>query len=307
MTAMVGEFPELQGTMGRYYAQRRASRTKSRWRIEEHYRPRYAGDALPTAQDRPGAGARRQDRYAGRHLRHRAAPDRHQGSVWLAPCRARRAAHPARGPARSGLAELLARIGRSCSRCSVPALPQEVYDFIAERLRGLCSERADGTTAEMIDAVLAAPAALAARCGRALQALQGFLRCRKRPVLTALNKRIVNILRKAPLPADARGARPAAFTEECRAQAASRAQRIAAARCEPRSPTAAMRKPCKPASRCVPPVDDFFERIMVMDENPERSTIRLALLRDVAAAARRRRRLVAPSRADPIACNSLGR
>ena len=51
MTAMVGEFPELQGIMGRYYAaSRKAIPQELALALEEHYRPRYAGDALPATK-----------------------------------------------------------------------------------------------------------------------------------------------------------------------------------------------------------------------------------------------------------------
>ena len=50
MTAMVGEFPELQGTMGRYYAEAEGLPREVSLAIEEHYRPRYAGDALPATR-----------------------------------------------------------------------------------------------------------------------------------------------------------------------------------------------------------------------------------------------------------------
>ena len=50
MTAMVGEFPELQGTMGRYYAEAQGLPRDVSVAIEEHYRPRYAGDALPSTK-----------------------------------------------------------------------------------------------------------------------------------------------------------------------------------------------------------------------------------------------------------------
>jgi glycyl-tRNA synthetase beta chain len=63
LTDMVGEFPELQGVMGRYYAQPTASSVVAA-AIEQHYRPRFAGDALPEAVAvRRGAG--RQARRAG--------------------------------------------------------------------------------------------------------------------------------------------------------------------------------------------------------------------------------------------------
>ena len=47
VTDMVGEFPELQGTMGRYYAQHDGEAPAVADAIAQHYWPRYAGDALP--------------------------------------------------------------------------------------------------------------------------------------------------------------------------------------------------------------------------------------------------------------------
>jgi glycyl-tRNA synthetase beta chain len=50
LTDMVGEFPELQGIMGRYYAQHEGLADDVAYAIEDHYRPRFAGDALPRSQ-----------------------------------------------------------------------------------------------------------------------------------------------------------------------------------------------------------------------------------------------------------------
>jgi len=47
LTDMVGEFPELQGIMGRYYAQYEGLRDDIAFAIEDHYKPRFAGDELP--------------------------------------------------------------------------------------------------------------------------------------------------------------------------------------------------------------------------------------------------------------------
>ena len=45
---MVGEFPELQGLMGKYYARRRARTKPSRAACEDHYKPQGPGDRVPT-------------------------------------------------------------------------------------------------------------------------------------------------------------------------------------------------------------------------------------------------------------------
>jgi len=50
LTDMVGEFPELQGIMGAYYARHDGLRDEIAQAIEDHYRPRFAGDALPRGE-----------------------------------------------------------------------------------------------------------------------------------------------------------------------------------------------------------------------------------------------------------------
>ncbi len=102
-------------------------------------------------------------------------------------------------------------------------------------------------------------------------------------VLTAINKRIGNILKKAPPDKDTGGAAAgcSAKTDRCRklgSIASLERSRIRSAR---RSRRDAMPDTLKALIELRSPVDDFFERIMVMDENPERRANRLALLRDV--------------------------
>jgi glycyl-tRNA synthetase beta chain len=142
----------------------------------------------------------------------------------------------------------------------------------------LFTERADGTTLEMIDAVLAARPASPLDADERLQALKEFLRLAEAPVLTALNKRIGNILRKAQLPAETLVS-AAAFTED-----AERRLHGALVEVQRRvSDTVAERRYGESLTGLIAlsaPVADFFERIMVMDENVERRLNRLALLRD---------------------------
>jgi glycyl-tRNA synthetase beta chain len=153
-----------------------------------------------------------------------------------------------------------------------------VFDYIAERLRGLFTERADGTTLEMIDAVLAARPASPLDADERLQALKEFMRLAEAPVLTALNKRIGNILRKAQLPAET-SVEAASLTEDAERRlhaALVEVQRVVGAAAAERRYGASLTGLIVLAT----PVADFFERIMVMDENLERRTNRLALLRD---------------------------
>ena len=116
VTDMVGEFPELQGIMGRYYAAHDGEPEAVARAIEQHYWPRFAGDALP--QDNIGCGGRPggQARYPGGHLRHRPGADRRQGPLRPAPPRAGRAAHADRSAAAAGPGVLAATWPRRNSR-----------------------------------------------------------------------------------------------------------------------------------------------------------------------------------------------
>ena len=197
MSAMVGEFPELQGIMGRYYAEAQGEPEEVARAIEEHYRPRYAGDALPVTRSGQALSlADKIDTLVGIF----AIEQRPTGTK--DPFGLRRAAL---GVLRILLEcrldlDLHALLRASATDQPVlrPGVGEEVYDFIAERLRGLLLERADGTSPEMLDAVLALRPHSPLDALQRLEALKTFLRLPEAPVLTAINKRIVNILRKAP-------------------------------------------------------------------------------------------------------------
>ena len=206
--AWSASFPNCRAPWAATTPRRRAKPPEVAAAIEEHYRPRFAGDALPATRDRTGARAGRQDRHAGRHLRDRAAADGRQGSFRLAPRGARRAAHPARRPAGSGSA----RADRTRSRGAAGAAGRHA----AEEVYGV-HRRAVARPA-VWSAATAPPRRCSTRCSASrprspldaaarLQALKEFLQLPDAAVLTAINKRIANILRKAPPEPPRRGGR----------------------------------------------------------------------------------------------------
>jgi glycyl-tRNA synthetase beta chain len=200
MTAMVGEFPELQGTMGCYYAEAEGLPREVSQAIEEHYRPRYAGDALPeTRIGQAVALADKIDTLVGIF----AIEQRPTGTK--DPFALRRAAL---GVLRIVLEcrldlDLLELLGAAAAAQPVqrPGVVEEVYEFIADRLRGLLLEQ-PGTTPEMLDAVLANRPRSPLDAVTRLTALKEFLRLPDAAVLAAINKRIANILKKTQLSAD---------------------------------------------------------------------------------------------------------
>ena len=86
VTDMVGEFPELQGLMGRYYAEAQGEDVSVAAAIEEHYKPQGPNDRDPDIAGVDRRRARRQARYARRFLGDRREADGQQGPLRAASC-----------------------------------------------------------------------------------------------------------------------------------------------------------------------------------------------------------------------------
>jgi glycyl-tRNA synthetase beta chain len=155
----------------------------------------------------------------------------------------------------------------------------EVYDFIAERLRGLLLDRDDGTTGEMIDAVLAGRPTSPLDAVDRLQSLRSFLQLPEAAVLTAINKRISNILRKAAS-SNHPTVEAAALTEAAERalhdvlQSLSGKVRVAVSQRRYIDALTAL-------TALATPVNDFFDQTMVMVPDALVRNNRLALLHDV--------------------------
>jgi glycyl-tRNA synthetase beta chain len=277
MTAMVGEFPELQGTMGRYYAEAQGLPRDVSLAIEEHYRPRYAGDALPSTKiGQALALADKIDTLAGIF----AIEQRPTGAK--DPFGLRRAAL---GVLRIllesrldlDLPEVLAAAAEA-QPIKRAGVADEVYDFIAERLRGLLLEE-PGTTPEMLDAVLTTRPRSPLDAVTRLAALKEFLSLPDALVLAGINKRIANILKKTLVSQDW-AVDAAALSEE----AERGLHRALSDLREPVLNAIRQRRYADSLQALVglrAPVNEFFDRVMVMDENEAKRNNRLALLRDV--------------------------
>ncbi len=123
LSSMVGEFPELQGIMGRYYAAHDGEPVEVAQAIDRAVSAALRRRPPALQRLRSGSGARRPPRYPGGHFRHRPAPERRQGSLWSAPRGAGGVAHRHRGTPG-------AEPGR-CHRRRLPRLPRR-----AARRRG---------------------------------------------------------------------------------------------------------------------------------------------------------------------------
>ena len=283
MTAMVGEFPELQGTMGRYYAEAQGEPRELALAIEEHYKPRFAGDALPTTKTGQAVAlADKIDTLVGIF----AIEQRPTGAK--DPFGLRRAALGMLRIVLEGRLDLdlmqLVEESAAMQPVQRPGVAGEVNEFIIDRLRGLLLERADGTTGEMIDAVLTAGPRSPLDVETRLQALKVFLLLPDAAVLTAINKRIVNILRKAPADAQLNTAGLSTVASVLTEPAEIELYRVLSGMRDAVLLAIAERRYADALTALTglrAAVDEFFDRIMVMDENLEKRNNRLALLRDV--------------------------
>jgi glycyl-tRNA synthetase beta chain len=199
LTAMVGEFPELQGVMGKYYAAHSGEAAEVCAAIEEQYLPRFSGDRLP--QSKAGialAVADKLDTIAGIF----AIGQKPTGA--RDPFALRRAAV---GVLRIiieckldlDLMELLERAVAAQPVQAPASVVEEVWTYFMERLRSLYLEE-DAThavTTEMFDAVLATRPRSPLDIDVRLRALASFLTLPEATSLASANKRIANILRKA--------------------------------------------------------------------------------------------------------------
>jgi len=201
LSSMVGEFPELQGIMGRYYALADGEPADVAAAIDEHYLPRGAGGALPAT----GAGvavalADKLDTLAGIFaIGQKPSGTKDPFGLRRAAIGALRIVTEKKLPI-----DLRALVTRACALQPVQnaGAAEELWEYMIERLRAyfLDSESAGGVagvTTEMFDAVRASspvsPPDFAAR----LAALAKFLKLAEATSLTAANKRISNILKKA--------------------------------------------------------------------------------------------------------------
>ncbi|GAA4418879.1 glycine--tRNA ligase subunit beta [Acidovorax lacteus] len=194
LTDMVGEFPELQGIMGGYYAANDNLPVEVAHAIEDHYKPRFAGDELP--RDHVGlivALADKLETLVGMFgIGNLPTGDKDPFAL------RRHALGVVRMLAEKdlplGLDELL--------HCAVPAFGDKITDptaalsdFIYDRLAG--SLREQGYRAQEVEAVLALRPQRLADVAKRLEAVRAFAALPEAAALAAANKRVGNILKKA--------------------------------------------------------------------------------------------------------------
>mgnify|MGYP006287240051 CR=1 FL=1 len=279
LTDMVGEFPDLQGIMGGHYARADGEPEAVAAAIAEQYLPRYAGDALPvTDAGRILALADRLDTLAGifaigrRPTGNRDPFGLRRGALGLL-----------RIVIEGGLElDLKNAIAEALSLQPVnesegqPRLAGEIYDFVMERLRAWYAERDPSITPEMFQAVLAREPRSPLDFDARLRAVAAFARHASAESLSAANKRIANILRQAK--GDAGAAPDGGLLKEAEEKTLFAALDEARAEVEPLLAGREYTEVLDRLALLREPVDEFFDHVLVMDEDIAVRRNRLGLL-----------------------------
>ena len=283
LTGMVGEFPELQGLMGRYYAAADGEPEAVARAIGEQYLPRFAGDSLPqTPAGQAIAIADKLDALAGIFTLGK-KPSGNRDPFGL-----RRSAL---GVVRIMIEQRLDMNIRDLVTAAIfsqpgqntdeDALTQSLYEFITERMRAYYLDRQDGPTPEMFAAVMARQPVSLLDFDERLKAVAAFVKLEPASSLAAANKRIGNILKKAGVdggePVDKTLIREPA--ETALFESVVKAQATVAPLLSERDYTNVLTT----LADLRDPVDGFFDDVMVMTEDEALRNNRLALLAELRA------------------------
>jgi glycyl-tRNA synthetase beta chain len=283
LSGMVGEFPELQGTMGRYFAQADGEPRAVADAIGAHYLPRFAGDELPGSIDgQILAVADKLDTLAGVFVLGK-KPSGNRDPFGL-----RRAA--------LGIVRILIECGLDVdlnallstavelqpkSAAAAEELASELYGFIGDRLRSYCLERDKGLSAATFEAVMVREPSSLLDFDRRLAAVQTFLRLEQAGSLAAANKRIANILRKAGQLQSSRVDKTL-LQEDAERLLFSSLSSVE----EKLAPLLATKRYAEVLNELADlrdPIDRFFDEVMVMADDVSIRNNRLALLAELRA------------------------
>jgi glycyl-tRNA synthetase beta chain len=290
LSQMVGEFPELQGEMGRTYLQRQGGDADVAIALDEFYQPRGAGQAIAgTALGQLLAVAERLDTLAGIY----ALGQRPTGNK--DPFSLRRVAlglartlieggHALDLPEALGRAVDAARAQLDGNRgpkdpatADAAVLVADLLAFIYDRLRAYYADI--GVDGRVFEAVAALDVADLTRFDARVKACQAFMQLPQWESLAAANKRIRNILRKAG--AEEIGPVRAQSLVEPAEIALAAATTAAAADVAPLLAAERYVELLTRLAALQAPVDAFFDGVMVMAEDPQQRRNRLGLLKQL--------------------------
>ena len=274
LTDMVGEFPELQGIMGRYYAQHEKLDNDVAFAIEDHYKPRFAGDELPRNQVGIAVAlADKLETLVGLFcIGEKPTGDKD-------PFALRR---QALGIIRlliecdlnSSFADLIEMSLKQFKADDPAAVLASITEFCFDRLS--VNLREQGATAQEVEAVLALNPRLLSEVPKRLEAVRAFSTLAEAPALAAANKRVGNILKKIE------GTIESKINEALLQEPAEKVLAATLATIKPQADSLFERgdytNSLKALAALKSPVDDFFDTVMVNADDPALKANRQGLL-----------------------------
>jgi glycyl-tRNA synthetase beta chain len=323
LTDMVGEFPELQGIMGCYYAKHDGLSDEVAFAIEDHYKPRFAGDALPRNRvgvvlaladkletlfglfsigevpsgDKDPFALRRHAIGLSRLVIESDLPiglskllEFSTAALQQSYMRQMQADRLVESDSavRSGNPHAIAGLAHrpSVAAVGLPTLKGECLqtaNFVYDRLAGMLKEQ--GHDVRDVEAVLSLRPEQLAQIPKRLAAVRSFRSLAEATSLSAANKRVGNILRKSEASVEARviASRLTEPAEIALNDALVAVKPVADAAFERGDYTMSL----KVLAALGPPVDAFFDQVMVNAEDPALRVNRLGLLAQLHAAMNR--------------------
>jgi len=275
LTDMVGEFPELQGIMGRYYAQHEKLNDDIAYAIEDHYKPRFAGDELPRNQ--VGicvALADKLETLVGMFgIGNVPTGDKDPFAL------RRHGLGIVRTVVENNLplaVHELVNLGfNAFTKGLLGDAHTDVDIFLTERLKGYLREL--GGSSEEVEAIISAPDLTSWQdIPERLEAVKSFTSLPEAPALAAANKRVGNILKKSEIAIESKidNAKLVEPAEKALAEALSKVKPVADKAFEAGDYTASLQA----LAALKAPVDDFFDNVMVNADDPALKANRLGLL-----------------------------
>jgi glycyl-tRNA synthetase beta chain len=277
VTGMVGEFPELQGVMGREYARASGEPPEVALAIDEHYLPRGASDRLPTQDAGALVGlADRLDTLVGLFAIGKAPSGAADPFGLRRACLACIHLILGRGYRLSLSAALGEALKLLASKVKAGGTPveQPVLDFFRGRLRALWSEK---HRADVVEAVLSVGFDDLVAAGRRLEALSQWVGRPDFVPLAVAFKRVVNIVQKQAADV-APGEVNVALLQELAEQELHRSWQTVAAHVERSVQADDFAGALAQIASLKPPVDRFFDKVMVMAEDRALRENRVRLL-----------------------------
>jgi glycyl-tRNA synthetase beta chain len=279
MSRMVGEFPELQGEMGKTYAKLQGESMEVANSLDEVYAPRNAADAIAsTALGRTLAIAERLDTLAG-IFAVGLKPTGNKDAFALRRAALGLARTLIEGQLKLDLMQAL-QLAVSLqpeSAAAKPALSEELYQFIVERLRAYYSDR--GIDSSLLDAVAERHPNDLLDFDLRLRACQAFRALPESTTLAAANKRIANLLKKLD------GAPPSTINASLFESDAERtlfsAIEAAQAKTAPLFAQQSYVEGLSALASLSAPINQYFDEVMVMAEDQSVRHNRLACLKRV--------------------------